>query len=327
MIVLIIALLMGGAGLVAADEDTTTINNPVTGDQFLSGTTVTIEAAVIGDIFVAAETFTVNAPVTGDIIAFANTIRLNAPVSGKVLAFGGDISFNSSVLKVVVAGEDIMISSTATVAEDARIFGQTVVNNGVIGGELKVIAESFTNNGTAGTISENTDWEIDAGFVSFVQKFVRVLRLLMIVGYFILGIVLVGLFRNRIAAAADELLYGTLVDVAVGIGGIIAAVVVGGFLAITIIGLPLALLVGVTTALMLLVASVVASVAVGRKILTLLSKDVSELWQFVLGFVVLRIVYWIPYIGGIAHILVILAAFGALVMAVRHNWGAITAGQ
>ncbi len=327
LILIITALLLGGAGIVVADDGSGTIDHPVTGDQFLTGTAVTIGAAVSGDIFVAAETFTVNAPVTGDIIAFANTILLNAPVSGKVMAVGRNITFNSSVLKVAAAGGDIIFSSHATVEEDARIFGQTVINNGAIGGELKVVAESFTNNGEAGTITENTDWELEPGFITVMQKFVRVLRLLMIVGYFIVGIVLVGLFRKRIAAAADELLYGTLVDVAVGIGGFVAALLIGGFLAITVIGLPLAILMGLATALMLLVASTVASLAVGRKILALLSKDVSELWQFVLGFVVLRIIYWLPYIGGIAHILVILAAFGALIMAARHNWNAITTGQ
>jgi hypothetical protein len=327
MILLVIALLLAGTGLIAADGDSTTIGQPVTGDQFLSGTTVTIDAAVIGDVFVAAETFEVNAPVTGDIIAFANTIVLNAPVSGKVLAFGGDITFNSSVLKVVAAGEDITFSSTATVAEDARIFGQTVINNGVIAGELKVIAETFTNNGEAGMITQNTEWEFDTGFVSFFQNVVRIIRLLLIVGYFLVGVVLVGLFRNRIAAAAEELLHGTLVDVAVGIGGFLVALFLGGFLAITIIGLPLALLLALLTALLLLVASTVASLAVGRKILELAKKDVSELWQFVLGFVLLRIVYWLPYIGGIAHILVVLTAFGALIMAARHNWGALTAEQ
>jgi cytoskeletal protein CcmA (bactofilin family) len=105
--VLILALLLGGAGAALAAE-------MASGDAYRleSGKTVS------DDLYVTGEEIHIDGRVEGDLIAFAGIVEVKGEVTGDVIAAGGE---------VVIDG---------TVGDDARVAGAGIRINGKIGDDL-----------------------------------------------------------------------------------------------------------------------------------------------------------------------------------------------
>ena len=80
----------------------------------------------------------------------------------------------------------------------------------------------------------------------------------------------------------------------------------------------------------LMLSSIFVSFAVGRKIVDLfkvklkLNFKFNDLLIFVLGFVILSLLFRIPYAGVLIVIIAVSLGFGAIIYALRENWQNIT---
>ena len=101
---------------------------------------------------------------------------------------------------------------------------------------------------------------------------------------------------------------------AIGLAALIAAVILGVILFVTVVGIPIAVLGWLFVIAGTMLAGLVVSLALGRLIAgkTGLGNNVYAL--FVIGFVILNILYLIPILGGLVQFVVTCLGFGAIVM-------------
>jgi hypothetical protein len=302
------------SALVTASGGEVRIGEATDDDVFASGGTIVVDAPV-GSLIAAGGQITVNAPVKGDVIAAGGQITLNSDVGGKVVAAGGAITLNGKVgTNAVLTGGDITLGSGASVARDAMISGGNVVNAGNVAGELSVKANTFTNQGSAGTL----DVELRPRS-TFAGTFLSVFGILFTVGLLILGLVLIWVAPARFRVVERELTASPLLAVVIGFSGLVVGFILLVILAITLIGLPLAIFLGLLGGMALLLSTLFASSVLGRWIGTLLKKDLSGYVAFLIGFVVLNLLFRIPVAGFFLLVIAVSIGIGAMLLTAWHH--------
>jgi hypothetical protein len=288
------------------------IDQAIHDDVFASGGAITVDAPV-DSLIAAGGQVTVNAPVKGDVIAAGGQVTLNSDVGGKVVAAGGSVTLNGNVgTNAVLTGGDVTLGSESSVARDAMISGGNVVSKGDVAGTLSVKANTFSNEGSAGTLDvELQQRGMRAGTL------LSLFGILFTVGLLILGLVLIRVTPHRFGAVVTEITASPLLAVVAGFVGIILGFIIVIVLAITLVLLPLALFLGLIGAMALLLSTLFTSSALGRWIGTLAKKEFSPYVAFLIGFVILNILFRIPVVGFILLVIAVSIGFGAMLLAVR----------
>jgi hypothetical protein len=302
--------------------DNISVDSPVDDDVFAAGDTVTINAPVAG-VVLAGGNITINAPVSGDVLAAGGQIVVNSDVGGKIVAAGGEIDVSGNATNAVLAGGMVNIHPDTVISKDAVIAGSSVINAGTVAGNLTVRAEQFQNTGTAGHV----DYERSEGLQGLrdrVQELLTFLRILLTIGLLILGIIALKLFPALFMSVEAEVRTSPVIKAIAGFVLIIVSIVVLFLLAITIIGFPLAAVVGMLFIIALTLSTLFISFALGRAITNLLNVTINDILVFILGFVILSLLFQIPYAGWFIRIIAVSLGFGAILYAVRKNWASIT---
>ena len=293
LIVTLLHLLPAGvSALVTYDGSQVSVNQPVHDDVFASGGTVDINAPVDSLVAVGG-TITINAPVAGDVIAAGGTVSVNGDIGGKLIAAGGTITVNSKIgTNAILAGGTVTLGPGATIGRDAMVTGGQVTNAGTVTGNLSVSAQSFDDRGTAGHL----DVELSEPRDPF-SAFRSIGLFLLSVGMFFLGLVLIRVAPARFLAVEEEARRSPLIKTIAGFFGIIVAFIVLILVSITIILLPLAFILWEVFFLGLLISTLVVSLAFGRTIAGYLKWEAPP-WQFfIVGFVILNLLFRIPVAG------------------------------
>ena len=298
------------------------VGQAIDDDVFASGGAITIDAPV-DSLIAAGGQITVNAPVKGDVIAAGGQITLNSDVGGKVVAAGGTVTLNGKVgTNAVLTGGDVTLGSESSVGRDAMISGGNVVNGGAVAGKLSVKSNTFTNQGSAGTL----DVELRPRSI-FAGTFLSVFGILFTVGLLILGLVLIWVAPARFRVVERELTASPLLAVVIGFSGLVVGFILLVILAITLIGLPLAIFLGLLGGMALLLSTLFASSVLGRWIGTLLKKDLSGYVAFLIGFVVLNLLFRIPVAGFFLLVIAVSIGIGAMLLAAWHHRSPICGHQ
>jgi hypothetical protein len=323
LILVLLPLLVFSSGvsaLVTYSGDTVRINDPVNDDIFATGSTIEVNAPV-QSIIAAGGTITINAPVKGDVVAAGGTVTINNDVGGKVVAVGGSIDLAGNVsTNAVMQGGTVNIMKSATIGKDAAISAGSVHNAGTVLGTLSVQSPSVENTGSAGRFDLKSDHS--RGRLSL--WFIPLVAMLLTIGWFIVGILLIRIMPVRFLQVESEIRSDTIVKFVAGFAGIIIAFVAFVLLAITIVLLPLALILGVLVLVSLLVANLFVASSLGRIIFGYLKWSGKEWKIFTLGFGVLVVLYIIPVINILTLVVSVSLGFGAILYAVRNNWDTIT---
>jgi hypothetical protein len=302
--------------------DNLSVDVPIDDDVFAAGDTIAINAPVTS-VVLAGGNISINAPVSGDVFLAGGEIDINSDVGGKIVAAGGNIQVNGNATNAVIAGGQVNILPTAVISRDAVISASSVSNAGTIVRNLTVRAEQFQNTGSTGRL----DYQKSEGLQEFQQAMARALsivHILVTLGFLILGIILLKVFPTQFLRVEAELRKSPLRDTAVGFGLIIIAVIVIFVLAFTIVGVPAAFILGMLFIIALLLSSLFVSFALGRTIVDLLKVKTNDVLIFILGFIIISLLFRIPYAGWLIRIVALSLGFGAIVYAVRENWQSTT---
>jgi hypothetical protein len=306
LLLLLIALPLPALALVTHSGGTVAINQATDDDVFVTGGTISIDAPV-GSLIAAGGQITVNAPVRGDIIAAGGQITVNSDVGGKIVAAGGSVIVNGKVgTNAVIAAGTVNLGSSSSIGRDAMISGGNVNNAGNVAGKLSVRANTFDNRGTAGTL------EVELQNRGPMATLVSVFGLLFTIGLFILGLVLIWFAPGRYHVVENELASAWIVKGVAGFVGLIAGFLVILLLAITLVGLPIAIGLGLLYLGGLLVSTLFVSSVLGRKVALLLKYPASDYVAFLIGFVILALLFRIPIIGFAIQVMAVSLGFGAL---------------
>jgi len=206
----------------------------------------------------------------------------------------------------VLAGGNVELGPSSSVARDAMVSGGSVTNAGKVAGKLSVRSNSFDNRGTAGSL------EVELQNRGPMAAIVSVFGILFTIGLFILGLILIRVAPGRYHAVEDELISGWIVKLVAGFVGLIAGFIVILLLAITLVGLPIAIGIGLLYLAAILVSTLFVSSVLGRKVALLLKHPASDYVAFTIGFVILAILFRIPIIGTIILIIAVSLGFGAI---------------
>ncbi len=313
----LVLLCSPGQALQVFSGDTITIDTAIADDIIAAGNMVSINAPVDSAI-VAGGTVNINAPVKGDVIAAGGQVYVNANVGGKVVAAGGNVNLGGNIgTNLVAAGGQVNILPGNTVERDALIGGGQVVNAGQVNGTLTVSANQFNNTGSAGKVNfykvedqSEKRADNDMGF--------NIFSLLAMLGYFILGLILVKYLPGIIQAVDGEVRSSTLLKTLLGFVMIIASFIALLLVAVTVVGLPIALISMLLFFAALMLSGTFVSFSLGKWIGERANKKQSDLVYFIIGFVILNVLCWLPLVGGLISLISMSLGFAAILYAARH---------
>jgi hypothetical protein len=323
LIIMVLALLAippGVSALVTYSGNQVIINDPVNDDIFASGGMIEVNAPV-QSIVAAGGKITINAPVKGDVVAAGGTVTINADVGGKVVAVGGSIDLAGNIsTNAVLQGGTVNIRKSVTIGKDATVSAGSVRNAGTVMGTLSVQSQSVENTGSAGTFEvkpEQSQGKSPLWLFSLAA-------ILLTLGWFIIGLLLIRIMPVRFLQVESEIRTGTVVKCVVGLAAIIIAIIAFVLLAITFVLLPLALVLGGMVLISILLANLFVASSLGRIIFGYLKWSGKEWQLYTLGFLALCILSIIPVINILTFVISFSLGFGAILYAVKNNWGTIT---
>ncbi len=298
------------------DDDVVSIDSPVEDDLFAGGDTVNVNAPVDSAV-IAGGNVNIDAPIKGDLIVAGGEVDLNSDVGGKIVAVGGTINLRGDVAKnVVMAGGQIRILSTSEIGRDAAIAGGDVFNAGNVAGTLWVDAGNFENTGNAGDVKFK-QWE--EGEEAEAMAFISTFSVLMILGFLIVGLIILRLFPGSFFAVDKNIRESPPVKALLGLGIIVASMILIVISMITVIGLPLGLLLLALFVAGLMVANLFVSLSLGRWIVSALNQTWGETPAFILGYVVLSLLFLVPIAGSLIELITISLGFGAMVTTLNES--------
>jgi len=314
LILLLVALPLPALALEARSGGTVTIDQATDDDVFVSGGTISVDAPV-GSLLAAGGQITVNAPVKGDVIAAGGQITINSEVGGKVVAAGGTVTVNGKVgTNAVITGGTVSLGNTATVGRDALLSGGTVTNAGNVAGKLTVRSNTFDNTGSAGSLDVELRERSTLG-----GAFLSIFSILFTIGLLILGIILIVIAPGKYRAVEEGVTSSPVIAAVTGLVAFFAGFILVILLAITLIGLPIALLLGLLILAGILLSTLFTSSALGQWIGRLLKRTFPDLAAFVIGFIILNLLYRIPVAGVIILAIAVILGFGALLRVAWQN--------
>jgi hypothetical protein len=197
------------------------------------------------------------------------------------------------------------------ISKDALINSSEYSAGGKVGGKL--IRD--TDSGRAGT-SMNIE-----GIGKALSGLVMFLSVLFAIGMIILGAILIRMLPAPFASVVTTLEQNALMSFVYGIAATIISCILILFLLVTIIGIPIAIVTGLTFLICLIISVLFAGAVLGRFIAGKAGKELSPTLSFVVGFIILEILFLIPILGFLLNIIAICTGIGALVMA---TWNAMT---
>jgi hypothetical protein len=317
LLISVFALYPPADALKFVSDDVVSIDSPVEDDLFAGGNTVYVNAPVDSAIIVGGSV-NVDAPIKGDLIVFGGEVDLNSDVGGKIVAAGGNINLRGDVERnVVMAGGTVRILSSSDIGRDAAISGGDVYNGGNVAGTLWVNAGNFENAGTAGDVKFQM-WEEDEAEEKS-EAFISTFSLLMILGFLIVGLIILRLFPGGVFAVDREIRKSPPFKALFGFVLIVASMILIVISMISIVGLPLGLLLLTLFVVALLLANLFISFSLGRWIVSALNQTLGDVPSFVLGYLVLSVLFLIPYAGPIIELISISLGFGAMVYALNES--------
>jgi len=323
-IILLITVLLLSSGALALKTfsgEVVTIDTPIDDDVFAAGNMVNINAPVNSAI-VAGGNININAPVKGDVFAAGGQVNLNSNVGGKLVTAGGNVNLGGGIgTNLVAAGGTVDILSGKTVGKDALIAGNNVINAGHVNGTLTVSAKSFENTGSAGKV----DFRKTEGFNEAQRHeaagVLGFFGLLMLIGYLILGLILVHFLPGVFTDVNSEIERSPVVVTVVGFILMIASFIAIIIVALTLVGLPIALIAALLLTAALMLTGTFVAYALGKGIGARLKLRYSDLVLFVIGFVILNILFLIPFVGWLASLISVSLGFGAILYTCRKHLG------
>ncbi len=284
-----------------ASGDSLTVNAPVKSITWVGGR-LTVNAPVETNIIAAGGVIEINAPVGIDLIAAGGTVDIGGDIGGKVMAAGGSITMNGSAENLAATGGMVIIGENAVIRKDAEISSSGYRTEGTIGGDLTI----HDNDVQMGDFDLSQAGEIIAGLL-FVMK------ILCIIGLCILGIILIILLPDAMAGLAMTARSEAPLCLITGLMSLVGAGLLGIILMITVIGFPIAVFILLFAGIGIILSPIVAGYAVGGWILEKAGKTTSPIIPFLLGFILLHILFCIPFMIGLVILVVtIIFGFGAV---------------
>jgi hypothetical protein len=237
-----------------------------------------------------------------DRVAFGASVQVRpGEVVRDAVAYGGDV-----VVEGVVTGDAVAFGGSVLLSEDARVHGDV----SSFGGEVRDLrVEPLPSIGAAQDILYAPMGPLE-GFWKWLGDASRgaVAHILL----FLLGLLLVGLWRDRLRAMQLTMVHDGLKTAGIGLVAYVVCGIGLALLAISIVGIPIAVLLGMALPIATYVGLAAAATVLGAA-LPIAELRGREVLQLAAGVALLFVASLVPVVGTVATIAVACLGFGALV--------------
>lgn len=329
---------------------TVAANETVDDTLLAAGNTVRVEGVVNGDLLVFGRSLEVRGRVKGDLVSFARTTAVSGTVEGRIYNFSQSLDMDGELGHSIYAwvqslrvdnrgrvGDSIVcgagdVSLEGEVKRSATIFAGNAEVSGSIGRDLDMAGGSLTLTNTArvggnlrARVHQSKDVQVAAGATIGGQRDIQVrvrenqftrprfyfhqavwLGAAMLVGW--LGLVLFpGFFQ-----ACTQAVGSGWRSLGLGIGVLAAVPLAIVVAAVTLVGIPVALMLLAAYLAAIYLAKIWVGAFLGRVLLKPAGATKRDwLVGLLVGLLVLSIVGFIPYLGGLIRFLIICLGLGA----------------
>jgi len=308
------------------------VNANVAGDLLVSGGTVSIRGSVGDDARISGGQVVVYGNVGDDLLVGGGTVWIDdaAVVHGDLLAGAGELRLSGTVLGNVKAGfGSARISGTIDGDADLRYGddGQLVFLDGArVGGKLDYWAPRETDAfaGVAGEVVyhkallKGPNWPLAAAI--FIPAAMLLGALWALASLAFLGGLLLWLlpkYLPRVAVLTKKNYWQALWQ---GLLFVIVVPILALLVALTGFGLPVAVVMMLSSAMIMILASIPVSMAIGSCIIKYKENDKNKGRQFlalVVGALIYIVLGLLPFIGWIFKLILILIGVGVIWMDAR----------
>ena len=304
------------------------INAYIGDDARLSAGDIEINSIIEGDLVVFAGSVLIGegAEIRGDLIAYAGEVYVKGTVSGNILCGAGEIILEGNVggnadlkagkVKVfgVIAGDMEMSAKKLDIGEAARCEGSVRYWSGDGETELSAFSDEAVYDEDLAIVDKDFDWGVVAGLLGagiiayWIIFILSTFMVLLLLEHFL------GSQFNRAAHLIESKFvlsfgYGMLYFIGIPILSIIMFVIVIGF--------PI----GVLTLSLYLLTLLFTSSICGLTLAHYFKNKYGSSWTYfqtvgyaLLTVVVLKVIFWIPFLGRLLKIILAASVFGTFIM-------------
>jgi cytoskeletal protein CcmA (bactofilin family) len=283
-----------------------------------AGANVSVDAPVGNDLWAAGESVAVNAPVADNIMLAGNSVLVDraAKIGGNARVVGNEVNINGPVSRdLYIAAAAARIASEVTGNVEVHADKLVIDPGAVIRGRLTVHSPnepvvSPEAQVLGGTDHIRTESSRSPSFGSWVGNWL--LRFLWLA---VLGLILIWFSSVWTERVTDVLRRETGRSFLTGLAVLILAPIVCILLLVTVVGLPLGVILGAVSVVALMLSGVFVSYFVGEWLTTVLKRwETSHLAKVLLGALVVSFVIMVPWIGGLAKLVVVIFGLGAFLI-------------
>ncbi len=321
-------------------------------DLIVSARSARIEGTLDGDLVFFGKSVVVTGQVTGDVIAFCQSVRIEGRVDGSIRSGSETLEILGQVGRNVTSGGDtIELHEGAHVAGSLIAGGSRVIIGGTTGRGILVGANSNTINGIVGgsaivaaenfTVGSSAEIQGDAKYyganepeISPDAKLATPLEVklqedvpdyasggtyvkgaLKWAAAFVFGLVVMLVlpapFRKVVQTSSQ---YG--ISMVIGALAFVVVPIMAALVCATLVGLPVGLAALLLYVVALYAAQVFVGSWIGSEVLGTPANKSQALVQMALGLLFVHVVGYIPYVGLLVSIVVLLWGLGALLLTV-----------
>lgn len=272
----------------------------------LIGNNIDIMADVGGNILALGGEINIDrdAIIEKDLTCYGDIVNIDGTVKGNILIKGGSVFISGRIEgDVEIDAEDISIQSPA-----------------VIGGDFDYVsnAEAYIEDGAR--VEGRIDWDLpritEDSLEQFAANALSVIKVILFFMSLITGLGLILFFRSHTREASNQI--QNRFWQSLGIGFLALIIFLGGSVLLIgfIVGIPLGLILIGLGLVLFYVGKIYVAIVIGRLIFGIFSgKRFAIGWEFIIGLLVLSIVFQIPVLGIIAYIIVFLVGAGGAIAA------------
>ena len=313
------------------------------GDLFVWAPAVRIPGTVTGDVFIAGSSVQITGNVLKSVRAVGGSIFIDGTVDGNLQVYGGEVRLGSKAhIKGNVRAGTGQFINYGVVDGELDFTGGTMMLGGKILDDASVTADKIEIEPGArieGDLDYSTRERMDeelrkvvGGDVDYNEKPILAkehkeeahkswrpspfgvgVRIMLFTASFLFGCALLALFRNYEPKVTDAIRLDTLRCLGIGFVSVLVtfAVIVSAILIITLIFIPIYLIAYLIVAYL---AKIPVAIWLGRLILEKLKKaDPNPYLALFVGLVALSLVFWVPVLGILAYLGVMLLGLGAMI--------------
>lgn len=246
----------------------------------LTGRVIVAEGETVGDVVIFNGPATIDGTVRGDVLVFNGNLTISGTVTGDVASFNGDVGLADGAR----LGGDLVTQSRPDIASGARVEGDR----------------------------RRVNAEVALGRFGWFSRFAVWVAISL--STLVFGLLLVA-FAPRAAEAAAvgavrgvgrSIIWGLLLFFGIPIVSVVALV--------TLVGIPFGLGILLGLALIYTLGYTASSFALGRALVRL---PTSPFLAFLAGWVIVRVVSLIPFLGGLVAFVAVVYGLGILAVAAR----------